>query len=184
METLPDDRTLALQAQQGDSEAYGELVRRYQRSVYNTCYRMMAERRAAEDLTQDAFIRAWERLHLYDAERDFGPWVRRVAANLCLNQLQRNVPVQVPIDAERDALPRSPDSDPALAAERTARYDELRAAILALPDRYRAVVELRHFQELSYAEIAEALEIPMSDVKSHLFRARQRLAELMDTDDD
>jgi len=81
----PSDRDLALRARRGDAEAFGELVRRYQASVFNVCYRLLGERREAEDLAQEAFIRAYERLDTFDADLPFGPWMRRVAANLCLN---------------------------------------------------------------------------------------------------
>ena len=85
----PSDRDLALRARRGDAEAFGELVRRYQTSVFNVCYRLLGERREAEDLAQEAFIRAYERLDTFDADLPFGPWMRRVAANLCLNWMER-----------------------------------------------------------------------------------------------
>jgi RNA polymerase sigma-70 factor (ECF subfamily) len=171
------DRVLAELSRSGDPAAFGELVRRYQSSVYNVCYRLLGERRAAQDLAQEAFIRAYERLRTYDVERPFGPWMRRVAANLCLNQLARSSPPSVSLDDERDE-PRAPaGSDPAVAHEQTESFEALRAAIARLPPKDRAVIELRHFQEMSYAEIAAALQLPLSDVKSRLFRARQRLAD-------
>jgi RNA polymerase sigma-70 factor (ECF subfamily) len=74
----PSDRDLALRARRGDAEAFGELVRRYQTSVFNVCYRLLGERREAEDLAQEAFIRAYERLDAFDAALPFGPWMRRV----------------------------------------------------------------------------------------------------------
>jgi RNA polymerase sigma-70 factor (ECF subfamily) len=171
------DRGLVEQSRSGDPAAFGELVRRYQTSVYNVCYRLLGERRAAQDLAQEAFVRAYERLRSYDVERPFGPWMRRVAANLCLNQLARAGPPSVSLDDERDE-PRAPAaSDPALAHEQAESAEALRAAIARLPPNYRAVIELRHFQDLSYDEIAAALKISLSDVKSRLFRARKQLAE-------
>jgi RNA polymerase sigma-70 factor (ECF subfamily) len=170
------DRGLVELSRNGDPAAFGELVRRYQTSVYNVCYRLLGERRAAQDLAQEAFIRAYERLRSYDVERPFGPWMRRVAANLCLNQLARTSPPSASLDEERDE-PRAPAaSDPAVAHDQAESADALRAAIAALPPHYRAVIELRHFQELTYDEIAVALKLPVSDVKSHLFRARKQLA--------
>src|SRR5262245_32026783 len=100
----PHDGDLVQRAREGDPEAYGELVRRYQSSVFNVCYRLTGERTAAEDLAQDAFIRAFERLHMYDPARSFGPWIRRVAANLCLNQLSAVPRAEAPLDDEA-ALP-------------------------------------------------------------------------------
>ncbi len=168
------DRDLAARARRCEAEAFGELVRRYQTSVFNVCYRLLGERREAEDMAQEAFIRAYERLDTYDVERPFGPWIRRVAANACLNRLETRQPVEVVIDEERD---EAVEIAPEVSREQREQAEAVRAAILTLPPRYRAVVELRHFQELSYDEIAVALKIPVSDVKSHLFRARKLLAE-------
>jgi RNA polymerase sigma-70 factor (ECF subfamily) len=181
---MPDasDRDLALRARRGDAEAFGELVRRYQVSVFNVCYRLLGERREAEDMAQEAFIRAYERLDTFNVDLPFGPWMRRVAANVCLNRLERarRAPVSVPLDDERD--PEAGGGDPAAAREHTERAEAVRAAILSLPPHHRAVIELRHFQELSYDEIAATLRIPLSDVKSHLFRARKALAGMLRPD--
>lgn len=171
------DRELVEQAQNGDAAAFGELVRRYQASVFNVCYRMTGERREAEDLAQEAFIRAYGRFSLFDAEKSFGPWIRRVAVNVCLNKLQRKDADSVELDEESDTAAASPLQNPERVLEKAQTAQALRAALGELPPHYRAVVELRHFQELSYTEIAEQLRLPLSDVKSHLFRARRLLAE-------
>jgi len=170
------DRDLILRARRGETEAFGELVQRYQAAVFNVCYRLMGERREAEDMAQEAFVRAYERLGSYDDERPFGPWMRRVAANLCVNQLEvlpRTQPAV--LDEERD--PDDPAQRPEALSERRDQAERLRTALVALPAHYRIVIELRHYQELSYDEIAETLKRPLSDVKSHLFRARKLLAE-------
>lgn len=173
----PSDRDLAVRAQRGDADAFGELVQRYQSSVFNVCYRLMGERREAEDQAQEAFIRAYERLRTFDADQPFGPWMRRVAANVCLNRLQRARPITAPLDDEHDDGLAGGESDPESAREGAERAQAIRAAIVGLPPHYRAVIELRHFQDLSYDEIAKTLQISLSDVKSHLFRARNMLAE-------
>jgi len=173
----PSDRDLVLSARRGEAEAFGELVRRYQVAVFNACYRLLGNRHEAEDLAQEAFIRAYERLDRFDAERPFGPWIRRVAVNLGLNRLQSAGPPTLSLDDERDEPLSTPEEHPEAAREHAERTEALRAALLSLPPHYRAVVELRHFQELSYDEIAVALGLPVSDVKSHLFRARKLLAE-------
>ena len=175
---MPDssDRALVLRVRGGDPEAFGELVLRYQTSVYNVCYRLLGEAGAAEDLAQEGFIRAYQRLDRFDADRPFGPWIRRVAANLCLNRLASTRGPILSLDDERDEAGLEPGPDPATAHEQAAAAEALRAAIATLPPQYRAVIELRHFHDLSYAEIAAALGLPVSDVKSHLFRARKMLA--------
>jgi RNA polymerase sigma-70 factor (ECF subfamily) len=169
------DRDLILRARRGETDAFGELVRRYQATVFNVCYRLMGERREAEDMAQEAFIRAYSRLESYDLERPFGPWMRRVAANLCLNRLASQPPVQPEVDDERD--PDDPAQRPEAVSEQRDEAERLRMALVSLPAHYRAVLELRHYQELSYDEIAESLRLPLSNVKSHLFRARKLLAE-------
>jgi RNA polymerase sigma-70 factor (ECF subfamily) len=173
------DRDLATRVRHGDKDAFGELVRRYQTSIFNVCYRLAGESREAEDLAQEAFVRAYERFDRYDLERPFGPWMRRVATNLCLNHLSTRVKAAFSLDDERDEPPSGVDQSPEGLSLRAERAEVLRAAILALPPHYRAVIELRHFQDLSYAQIAEQLGIPLSDVKSHLFRARRSLEKKM-----
>src|SRR5689334_10553246 len=84
----PSDRDLILRARRGEADAFGELVMRYQTSVFNVCYRILHERAEAEDLAQESFMRAYDRLSTFDIQREFGPWIRRVAANLCLNHLE------------------------------------------------------------------------------------------------
>jgi len=177
--TAGDDWEWLSRARRGDPDAYGLIVRRYQTAVFNVCYRLLHDRAEAEDAAQEAFIRAYIRLETFDVTRPFGPWIKRVAANLCLNRLEARPPAAVELDEERD---RAPEGDPEAAREQTESAQAVRAAIASLPPRYRAAIELRHFQNLSYAEMAAALDLPLSDVKSHLFRARKLLAERLKKD--
>lgn len=172
------DRELVLHIRRGETDDYGELVQRYQVSVFNVCFRLLGERRDAEDMTQEAFIRAFERLSMFDAERPFGPWIRRVAANLCLNRLNLKATPHVELDEEFEEPAPHPGPEALLIAKQQAAT--VRAALLALPAHYRAVIELRHFQELEYDEMAKMLQLPMNTVKSHLFRARKMLAERLE----
>lgn len=175
----PTDQILAERARHSETRlaAFGELVARYQASVFNVCYRLMGERRAAEDMAQEAFLRAYQRLHTFDPARPFGPWIRRVAANVCLNQLAVNPPLVISLEDEHDEPAGSESDNPEARLEQAQSAEAVRGALLELPAHYRAVVELRHFQEMSYDEMALALKIPVSDVKSHLFRARKLLAK-------
>lgn len=177
--SAPTDRDLIQQARRGDAAAFSELVTRYQTSVFNVCYRILHERTDAEDMAQETFIRAHERLDTFDDERSFGPWIRRVAANLCLNHLETQR-VTTQLDDERDA---DESQRPERQAEVRERSEQIRGALASLPVHYRVVIELRHYQELSYDEIAAELNIPLSDVKSHLFRARKILAEKLHAPD-
>ena len=170
------DRDLVLHTRSGEANAFGELVRRYQASVFNVCFRLMGERREAEDLAQEAFIRAYKRLDTFDMGRPFGPWIRRVAANLCITHLRRREPLHLHLDEERDQPIQTVEMDVETRHMQTEDSEVVRSALIGLPSHYREVIELRHFHELSYAEISSALEKPQSDVRSHLFRARKMLA--------
>lgn len=174
------DRLLVERTRSGEVDAFGELVRRYQTSVYNVCYRLLGEPAEAEDQAQEAFLRAYRRLASYDAERPFGPWIRRVAANLCLSELQRRRPVEVELDEEFDEVSADPAAAPEAHSERRARSRQIRLALLALPAHYRAVIELRHYHELSYDAIAAELGLAVGDVRTRLFRARRSLARLLE----
>jgi RNA polymerase sigma-70 factor (ECF subfamily) len=173
------DRDLIQRARRGEAEAFGELVTRYQTSVFNVCYRILHERAESEDMAQEAFIRAHERLKTFDDQRPFGPWIRRVAANVCLNQLDSQK-LTAELDEERDG---DGSRQPEAVQEAHERTEQLRRVLASLPGHYRLVIELRHYQELSYDEIAAELKIPLSDVKSHLFRARKLLAEKLHASD-
>ncbi len=182
------DGELLAGAIQGNPDAFGEIVRRHQVVVFNVAYRLVGDRQVALDLAQDAFVRAYQALQRFDRVRPFGPWINRIVANLAVDWLKRRrVPtVDFPLysedsdgNARDDALPDVSGEPERLYLEHEQR-DALRRAILALPIHYRAVVELRHFQDLSYEEIATTLAIPMSDVKSHLFRARRLLRQWLE----
>ncbi len=171
----PYERGLAQRAAQGDQQAFAEVVRLHQRAVYNVAFRLLGEGRDAEDAAQETFIRAYQHFDRFDLNRPLAPWLKRIAVNVCLNRLERDQPV-----ASLDGgLPPPPDPHPGPEAETVKRQHDqrLRDEILRLPPRYRVVIELRHFQELSYEEIARELDRPLSDVKSDLFRARKLLAE-------
>jgi RNA polymerase sigma factor (sigma-70 family) len=176
------DAELVASARHGRPDAYGELVRRYQQVVYNVALRQTGDRQEALDLAQETFVRAYRLLGSFDQTRPFGPWIARVAVHVAVSAYQRRPAPTVPLVVTHDSERILPDPAPgpeqqALAAERSA---SLRRAIALLPPHYRAVIELRHFQELTYEEIAAALGIPLSGVKSHLFRARRRLRETLD----
>ncbi len=175
----PDDRVLIAQARQGNATAFGEVVRRYQNAVFSVCYRLLGNRQEAEDMAQVAFMRAYQRLHTFDLARPFLPWMRRVAANVCFNKMERHQLETVEWEEKRDLLSDPTQKDPAEVVEAEDAAAHLYAAVVALPSAYRAVIELRHFQELSYEEITDLLQLPINTVKSHLFRARKLLAEVL-----
>ena len=108
--------------------------------------------------------------------------MRRVAANLCLNTLQQRRPVAAELDDEVDEVPGDPREMPELAGDRAELAQRVRSGLLRLPDSYRAVIELRHYQDMSYDEMAAALGIGVGDVRTRLFRARRMMARWL-TDD-
>lgn len=174
---FPNDKTLAERSQQGDSQAFGELVRRHQTAVFNVAYRLLGHRQEAEDAAQETFLRAYRAFATFDANRPLAPWLKKIAANVSLNRLEAAPPETAALEDEESAPGPPRASDPEGAAQARELAARLHAEILHLPPRYRVAIELRHFQELSYEEIAVTLHRPLSDVKSDLFRARKLLAE-------
>lgn len=174
-----EESVLIERARMGDQDAFAALVERHARPAYNVAYRVMGNAAEAEDITQEAFVRAHRALGRFRPGAPFAPWLYKIVTNLALNALEKQ---RLPTRSLDDLPPlvepsaRGADEPPAraLAAERQAA---LRAALLALSPAQRAVVELRHFQGQSYEAIAQTLGIPLSDVKSRLFRARQKLKE-------
>lgn len=163
-------------AQQGDADAFGQLVVRYQQAVFNIAYRMTGNRHEAEDVAQETFIKSYRALDRFDPTRPFAPWLYRITTNTALNWIKRRRP-EVNMDEETTRSETTPSIEAQTIAAETS--DRLRAAITKLAPNYRAVIELRHFQGLSYKEMSEALNVPLSDVKSWLFRARRRLREVL-----
>lgn len=180
---MPDtnDEALLRAAMNGDLEAFGEVVTRYEGVVYSTCYRILAVHEDAQDAAQETFVRAYRNLRRFDPERPFKPWVRRIAANLSLNQLRRRRAVD-PLEEERFPAPQLIPQPERWLVSREER-DRVYRHLMKLPDAYRVVIVLRHYHEMTYAEIAAELDVPLSTVKSTLFRARRKLAESMVSDD-
>ncbi len=173
----PDEKTLVRQSCAGDPAAYGELVRRYQRSVFAVCYRFLRERLDAEDAAQEVFLRAHRYLAGFDEERPFGPWIRRIAANTCIDLLQRRGLTPMPLLEEVDRPVYGDPGGPEQIHIDREQQDRVRRAVASLPEHYRLVIERRHFWEESYQEIADALGLPLNTVKSHLLRGRKLLME-------
>jgi RNA polymerase sigma-70 factor (ECF subfamily) len=174
------EQVLIKKVKKGDLDAYGAIIQDYQSSVFNVCYRILGNRQEAEDLTQEAFMRAYNQIASFDLDRPFGPWMRTVAANLCYNHLKRARLNRVPLEDERDMIMDDPKYGPEGVLEINQEHKALYRAIWTLPDIQRLALELRHFQGLSYQEMAEVLNLPLNTVRSHLYRGRQKLAELLE----
>jgi len=162
-------------AQAGDRQAFSGLVYHYRESVINVVYRMCGDANLAEDAAQEAFIRAWQNLPRYKPRSSFRNWLYRIATNIALDALRRE---RETTDIEDVPLAAS-SIDPEAAAERNERVDQVRQAVLALAPASRVVLILREYEDLSYKEIAETLDIPVGTVMSRLNYARTQLRETL-----
>jgi RNA polymerase sigma-70 factor (ECF subfamily) len=160
-------------AQQGDRQAFGELVRFHQEGVVSIVYRLCGDVNVAEDAAQEAFIRAWEHLPGYQPRSPFRNWLYRIATNVALDVLRAE---KATVDVDELSLASSAEGLEA-AVEKTERAENVRRAVLALPPASRAVLVLREYEGLSYQEIAETLDIPMGTVMSRLSYARKLMLE-------
>jgi RNA polymerase sigma-70 factor (ECF subfamily) len=177
-EPPPDEAFLLGRARQGEASAFEEVVKRHQRRVYGVALRIVRAHDVADDVAQEAFVRAWRSLDRFDLSRPFAPWVCRIAANLALNHVRSP-------RAREEGLPEghgetpAPDAGPLGAVLDDEARRVLDAAVALLPAEQRAVFVLRAFEDLSYDEIAEALGLQPGTVMSRLFRARERLARAL-----
>jgi RNA polymerase sigma-70 factor (ECF subfamily) len=155
----------------GDRAAFEELVRRYQRPLFNVAYRLLGRYEEASDATQNAFVKAYGNLETFDSSQRFFSWIYRILRNECLNALR----------GQRTWEPLSDDvlggAGPTDAIEDVERQRAVQRAVMSLDLEYREVITLRHFGGMSYEDIAVTLGIPAKTVKSRLYTARQRLAE-------
>jgi len=168
-----DEKKLLAEAKNGDSDAFGKLVERYQRRVYTVIYRFVRNHTEADDLAQEAFIRAFRAIDRFDLRYPFSPWMYRIAINLTLNHLKkRRLPM---VDAD---LERKPSADnPVSVLEQDETRRKVHAAIARLSLKLRQVLVLRVYADWPYAQIAQVLAIPIGTVMSRLARARQAVKE-------
>lgn len=177
-----DDQGLIAASRAGSSEAFGSLVRRYQDRLYPTLLRLLGCAEDAEDLLQDAFLKAQEKLSGFHGESSFYTWIYRIAVNLALSDRRRRKRVswRLRVRGQAEALDPADDltqSDPSLPLERAERDDLIQAALDSLEPDQRAVVVLKDLDGLRYEEIAAALDIPIGTVRSRLHRARNELRQ-------
>ena len=166
---------LVLRCQRGDPAAFAKLVEAYKKPIYNLAYRMLNDREEANDITQDTFLRVYRHIERYKPEHKFSTWIYAIASRLCIDRLRKvkgniqeldfNLPDNWPLPEEQ-------------VIQNQMRQD-IDSAINRLPEKYRLVIVLRHLNELSYEEIATALEIPVNTVKTHLFRGREILKQTL-----
>lgn len=172
-EAAPDEKELLAKAKNGDQEAFGKLVELYQRRVYTVIYRFVRNHTEADDLAQEAFIRAFKAMGRFDLRYPFSPWMYRIAINLTLNYIKKRKLQLVDVDLER----RPSGNNPQTVMEQDETRRKVHKAIAKLPLKLRQVLVLRVYEDWPYARIAEVLEIPVGTVMSRLARAREALKE-------
>jgi RNA polymerase sigma-70 factor, ECF subfamily len=174
--TARADAELVRECRAGDPRAFETLVRKYERPIYNLALRMLKDRDDAMDITQTAFVKAYEKLGSFDDRHDFFSWIYRIAINESINFSKRNRRRDDYESGVTVALPATQETDRRAGALSA----EIEQAIEMLKMDHRMVIVLKHFQDFSYEEIAEVLRIPEKTVKSRLFTARQQLKEILD----
>ena len=177
-----NDSELINRAKSGDSKAYEGLLKKYRNSVYNLVYRMVRDAEEAEDLTQEAFIKAFNSLASFNEEYAFSTWLYKIATNNCIDFFRKrklqtyslDKPIQYKDSEIQHEIP-DPDLNPEKSIMARERSRTIQEAIKTLPEKYYTARILRHNGEKSYEEIAEILNLPLGTVKARIFRAREML---------
>ena len=182
-----DDRALVSRILEGDRDRFTELVKRYEKRVVNYVYRITHRYEEAHDLAQEIFVKVFVALDRYDSKYQFSTWLFRIAQNTAIDALRKKsiveVPIAKPASADDDIKDRE-FADGGVSPYRAMKNKQLSAAIdravQNLPPDYRELIQLRHFAELSYEEIATMKKLPLGTVKNKLFRARNMLKETLE----
>ena len=174
-----DETFLLGRARQGDTPAFEEIVRRHQRRVYGVALRIVRSHAVADDVAQEAFVRAWKALDRFELGRPFGPWVCRIAANLAVNHVRSPVARGKTRCPKATVKPGPLRRAPSTASSTGRRSSSSTRPSQALPADQRAVFVLRTVEEMSYREIADALELSPGTVMSRLYRAREKLVRAL-----
>ena len=181
-ESRAEDAAFIQAALRGEDRAYKQLMRKYHDAIFSFIYRMIHDRQQVEDLTQEAFIKAFASLRSFNEEYAFSTWLYKIATNNCIDYIRKRklqtFSIDKPIESrDSEIIFELPDdsfeADRGIISSQRARL--LKDAIEALPEKYRKVIQLRHVEEKSYEEIARQLRLPIGTVKAHIFRARELL---------
>ena len=177
--TTQSDERLIERTLRGELSAFGELVERHRGIVFRTAARIVG-REEAEDVTQDAFLRAFHRLEQYRGTAAFRTWLLQITQNAALNSLAQGRRRRTEASPEPPDIPDSdPRRQPATELERREREQRLERKLQSLRPEYRSLLVLRDLEGFSYTEIAEVLQMPLGSVKGRLHRARDQLIELL-----
>ena len=177
-----DDAELVARCLEGDTDAYGVLVKRYQGSVYATAYYYIGRYGVAEDVAQDALLAAYRSLPRLKDPMRFGPWLKQITCRTAANWLRRHgdrLQIETPLPYKRTVSIEDVREGPRGKSERRERLEVVQKAIDALPERYRLPVVLRYLQELSYQEIGDYTGQSVQEVRGILQRAGRQLRDLL-----
>ena len=180
-----DDQCLIAQCLDGDTAAFGELVRRYQDRLYNTVYRLVGNAEDAQDVVQDAFLHAYQSLDGFKGDSLFFTWLYRIAVNTAISHKRRQR-VLLRIDSGRNGaasvqpLDDSESSRPGEALERAEQEQRIQHALSRLSPEHRAVLVLKDMEGRKYEAMADILGVPIGTIRSRLHRARAELRELLE----
>ena len=178
-QSSPDDAALLESALEGDQQAFGSLVLRYQDRLFNTMLRVLTSTEDARDVTQNAFVQAFLKLESFRGDSKFYTWLYRIAMNLALSHMRRRKSV-VSIEHARETSAMEVEDRNPLPQDRLVGDERVRLvqqALSQLGDQSRQILVLREIEDCSYETIAEILELPIGTVRSRLFRARMQLKE-------
>jgi RNA polymerase sigma factor (sigma-70 family) len=181
------DYELVQRALEGDEKAFTRLLARYKDAIYFMLLKMVNNRNDAEDLTLEAFGKAFRNLHQYSPTYAFSTWLFKIASNNCIDFLRRKKGTYIALENNGDSSEnteiirlKSKELNPEEKLIRQQKAILLHRIVRKLKPRYRTLVELRYFREFSYEEIAKELDIPLGTVKAQLFRAREMLFKLIE----
>jgi RNA polymerase sigma-70 factor (ECF subfamily) len=182
LDSRAEDSHFIQQALAGNNQAYKKLMHKYHDAIFNFIFKMVHDRQQVEDLTQEAFIKAFSSLKNFNDEYAFSTWLYKIATNNSIDFIRKRklqmYSIDKPIESmDSDYTFELPDdsyeADRELISNQKTRL--LNAAIAELPEKYKKVIRLRHVEEKSYEEIADVLHLPIGTVKAHIFRAREVL---------
>ena len=159
---------------EGQTDAFEELVRRYEKPLYNGCLRIVGNSEDAQDIVQTVFLKTYENLARYEPNRKFFSWIYRMMVNASLNHLEKKRP-----NAELDPRTASPDAAPDESFATNQQSARLQEALMQLRPEMRVAVVLKYFGDLSYDELGYVLNVPAKTVKSRLYSARRMLCDIM-----
>ena len=175
-----DEHELIERCRSGDDAAFGELVDRHKNLVYGLIYRMIPDRSAVDDLAQDVFLKVHRGIPYFRGEARLSTWIFRIVQNVCA-QWHSGRDREVPIERARNAgTPQREFGSHDVAFADLETRDRLEKALAQLPPNYRMLVAAHYLQGVQYEALAEALNIPLGTVKTHLYRAKRRLRELLE----